>query len=424
MRKLIINSVEETIPPYPSAKDYVYRCAQFFGVHSMLGYVKSANYNLLTEMANARRYHCAIPRDILLDPTNACNMSCRGCWANDYRNAAALSFERWDSLLDEAKSIGALDILYTGGEPLMRKKELLMLARKHNKMFFGVFTNGTLIDEHFVSEIKELGNVLPFVSIEGYREETDFRRGAGAYDNILRAMRLLKEQDVPFGFSLCYHKRNFELLTSDAYLDFLRESGAWMGWAFGYRPIGADADMSLTLNADERYYVFRRLEEYSRQHDFVLIDLFNSGHKIFGCVGAGHGYLHINAAGDVEPCAFCHYSDSNINDMTLAEAIGSPFMRAFRRDKPFSENPLAPCPVYDNPEIMVKLCQETGARSTHAGQSENAENFAAKVGDIAAQWQEFSAAQYPSRPRGEQTLRRHMTKNLEILKKLAGDDKP
>ncbi len=385
MKTMIMNGVKEKIPPYPHPKNYAYRMYWFFNCPSLPGFVRWGNFRWFKELSGSRRYHCVVPREILFDPTNACNMHCKGCWAGDYEHASSISFERWDELLREAEDMGTMDMLYTGGEPLMRKDELLELAKKYNGICHGVFTNASLVDEAFIDDMEALGNIILFISIEGYRDETDFRRGEGAYERTIKVMEALKARGIAYGVSLCYHTKNYDLLTSDEYLDFLREKGAWLIWAFSYRPIGKGADMSLVLNAEQRMTAFERFSSYSAKHMFPIADLFNSGHKTFGCVGGGDGYIHINADGDVEPCSFLHYSDSNINSMTLAEALNSPFMRAFRRKKFNTRNPFAPCPAFDEPEILVGLCRETGARSTHA-EPESAEEYAQKAGPYAEEW--------------------------------------
>ncbi len=119
---------------------------------------------------------------------------------------------------------------FTGGEPLMRKKEILTLVEKHEKLTFGMFTNGTLIDEEFAAEMARLGNFNAYISIEGFREDTDMRRGEGVYDKVIRAMDLLKKYNIGFGFSACYHAKNYKTIASDEFLDFMREKGAWFGW--------------------------------------------------------------------------------------------------------------------------------------------------------------------------------------------------
>ncbi len=51
-----------------------------------------------------------------------------------------------------------------------------------------------------------------------------------------------------------------------------------------------------------------------------------------GCMSAGKGFIHINAEGDVEPCPFAPYSDTNLNESTLREALQSEFLRKIRQN--------------------------------------------------------------------------------------------
>lgn len=170
-----------------------------------------------------------IPRLLLIDPTSSCNLECIGCWAKDYEKHVNLSFEKLDELCTDAQKLGVLQIVFSGGEPLMRKNDILKLAEKHRKLTFGMFTNGTLIDEEFAASMASLGNLNAFISIEDFQEETDMRRGDCVYDKALRAMDLLKKHDIGFGFSTCYHAKNYKTIASDEFLGMMREKGAWLG---------------------------------------------------------------------------------------------------------------------------------------------------------------------------------------------------
>jgi MoaA/NifB/PqqE/SkfB family radical SAM enzyme len=387
MRSLVIRGEKRKIPPFPHHKDYVLRCNRFFEARNFFSFLFAAGwYQAFREIINNARYGCAIPRDLLIDPTSACNLSCKGCWAADYRKKSELSFEKLDEILTEATRLGTIDVLVSGGEPLLRKHDLVRLCEKHRKLTFGVFTNGTLIDEKFADEMVRLENLNMFISVEGFREHTDFRRGSGTFDKAMRAMDILKERDLGFGFSACYHSRNCEEVSGDAFLDFMREKGAWFGWLFNYLPIGRDADLSLCCSAEQRALVMQRVSTYFKKHKFTLIDLMNSGHKAYGCVGAGNGFAHINANGDMEPCAFCHYSDANIHDMGLLEALRSPFFKRFRAAKPFSGNLLRPCPMMDNPDAIVKVASGAGVCSTHLDCPETPRQLADKTRKLAERW--------------------------------------
>lgn len=402
MRYLQIRGERKLIPGFPHHKDFVYRCYRFFEVKSLFNFLTiDGKLQLAREVWNSFKYGVVIPRLMLVDPTSGCNLNCHGCWAADYSRSHRLTYERLDRLFTEAQKIGVLTIIMSGGEPMLRKDEILRLCNKHRKLTFAMFTNGTLIDEPFVIEMAKAGNLNVFISIEGTREETDARRGTGTYDKVIAAMDLMKKHDIGFAFSTCYHSGNYKTVASDEFLDFLVAKGAWFGWMFNYLPIGCNSDVDLCCSAEEREWVARRIDEYQRRNRFAIIDFANSGHKAIGCVAAGSDFAHINAAGDLEPCAFCHYSDSNINDMSLVDALKSPLFRNFRRHKPISSNSFRPCPMMDVPDKIVSITNIPGVRSTHMNNPESAEMLASKTRPLADKWKSVAEKLYEEMPPDE-----------------------
>lgn len=402
MKQMYIGGVIKDIPRYPHHKNFVYKLYRYFEVKSLFDFLTiDGLFYIPNRLYLNWKYKAVLPRLLMIDPTSACNLKCKGCWAADYSKNSNLSYEKLDELLTDARKLGVIEILMTGGEPLMRKDDILKLCRKHNRLTFGIFTNGTLIDDAFASEMERLGNLNVYISIEGYREETDMRRGRGTYDKVIAAMDILRKYDLGFGFSICYHSGNYKTVSSDEFLDFLREKGAWFGWMFTYLPIGKDADVSLCCDAEQRAWVKNKIEDYQRRKKFTIVDFPNSGHKSIGCVAAGNDFAHINANGDLEPCAFCHYSDVNINEMSLLEALRSPFFKNFRRHKPFSDNFLQPCPFMDIPEAIVKITDMEGVKSTHLSHPESAAELAAKTGPIAEKWSPMARKLYAEMPEAE-----------------------
>ena len=187
---------------------------------------------------------CNIPWLVLMDPTSACNMRCTGCWAAEYGHKQNLSYEVMDKVLTEGKELGLHACLFTGGEPLMRKKDILRLCEKHKDVAFHAFTNGTLIDDQFCQDLLRVGNFMVSISIEGFEDANDSRRGDGHYAKALAAMDLMRSYRIPFGVSICYTSRNYKDVTSDAFLDMLVEKGCVFAWYFHYMPVGMNAAKS------------------------------------------------------------------------------------------------------------------------------------------------------------------------------------
>ena len=332
------------------------------------------------------RYGCNIPWAILLDPTSACNLHRTGCWAAEYGNRLNLTLEEIDDIIRQGKEMGVYMYIYTGGEPLVRKADLITLCERHSDCIFLSFTNATLIDEQFVSDMLRVKNFIPSISLEGFEAANDGRRGAGVYQKVMDAMALLKSHKLPFGISTCYTSKNYQDVSSEAYYDKIIDCGAMFVWFFHYMPVGNDASTELLLTPEQRTQMYRRIRAFRQTKSIFAIDFQNDGEYIGGCIAGGRHYLHINANGDVEPCVFIHYSNCNIHECTLLEALQSPLFMAYHDNQPFNQNHLRPCPMLENPERLRSLVQETGAKSTDLQSPESAAHLCEKCEPYAAAW--------------------------------------
>lgn len=331
-------------------------------------------------------HNCNIPWAILLDPTSACNLHCTGCWAAEYGNKLNLSFDEIDDIIRQGKDMGVYMYIYTGGEPLVRKADLIKLCEKHDDCIFLAFTNGTLIDEKFADDMLRVKNFVPAISLEGFEEATDSRRGDGVYGKAMHAMNLLRERKLLYGISSCYTRANFESITSEEYYDSLIRMGAYFIWYFHYMPVGNDASPELLPTPEQRTEVYRRIRRYRAEKPLFAMDFQNDAEFVGGCIAGGRTYLHINANGDVDPCVFIHYSDSNIREKTLLETMKSPLFMAYHDGQPFNDNMLRPCPMLENPEKLRAMVKSSGAHSTDLQSPETVDHLCAKCDRYAAEW--------------------------------------
>ena len=333
-----------------------------------------------------QKYNCNIPWTILLDPTSACNLHCTGCWAAEYGNKLNLSYDEIDDIIKQGKEMGVYFYIYTGGEPLVRKDDLIRLCEKHDDCVFMAFTNGTLIDEAFADEMLRVKNFVPSISLEGSKEATDSRRGDGVYDKAVKAMKLLREKKLLYGISCCYTSENYDSITSEAYWDMMIEMGAYFVWYFHYMPVGNDASVELMPNPEQRELVYRRIREQRARKPLFAMDFQNDAEFVGGCIAGGKNYLHINANGDLDPCVFIHYSDSNIREKTILEALRSPLFMAYHDGHPFNDNMLRPCPMLENPELLREMVKKTGANSTDLESPESVDHLCDKCENYAKHW--------------------------------------
>ncbi len=339
------------------------------------------------------KYDCNIPWLILMDPTSACNLHCTGCWAAEYGNRLNLTFDEMDSVVTQGKELGTYLYMFTGGEPLVRKNDIIKLCEKHNDCAFLSFTNGTLVDEEFCQEMKRVGNLYLAISLEGFEAVNDLRRGDGVYGKVMNAMDLLKKNGLVFGTSICYTSKNTETVTSDEFIRLMVDKGCRYAMYFHYMPVGNDASVELLPTPEQRIYMkdrIRQIRSLTTGKGLFTFDFQNDGEFVGGCIAGGRNYFHINANGDAEPCVFIHYSGANIRTNTLLEILHQPLFMAYRKNQPFNKNHLRPCPMLENPEILQRMVKETGAKSTDLQSPESAEHLCSKCVPYANTWKPYA----------------------------------
>jgi len=261
-----------------------------------------------------------------------------------------------------------IHFIVTQGGEMFVYAEMLDLYRKHKDIYFQVYTNGTLIDKKMAAVLAKLGNVAPMISLEGFQATTDQRRGSGVFKKVMQAMDNLKEVGCFFGASVTQTRHNTEEIISDAFFDLLVEKGCYIVWFFQFLPVGKDPSIELMASPEQRNALREKVAQIRGRLPIFIGDFWNDGPFVGGCIAAGRRFVHINNKGDVEPCAFAHFSVDNIKEKSLKEALKSEFFKFIRDKQPYGNgNLLAPCMIIDNPEVLRQAVAKTGARPTHEG---------------------------------------------------------
>ena len=231
-------------------------------------------------------------------------------------------------------------------------------------------------------------NFIPAISLEGFEAATDGRRGNGVFEKATRAMKLLHDKHLPFGISACYTSANIDSIASDEYIDYM--IAAWARASSGTSTTCRSATTpprSSCRHPQQREYMYHRIREIRATKPIFAMDFQNDGEYVGGCIAGGRRYLHINANGDVDPCVFIHYSNANIRNCTLLEALQSPIFMAYHDGQPFNDNHLRPCPMLENPQMLREMVEKTGAHSTDPQSPETADHLCAKCDEYAKNWQ-------------------------------------
>ena len=304
------------------------------------------------------------PATILISPLMRCNLSCVGCYAKYYSKKDDMPDELFERIIREGEEMGVLFYSLVGGEPTLVFDKIYRIFKKYNTAYAQMFTNSTLINDKMAEQLQELGNIFVVHSVEGFEKETDERRGKGVFQKVMGAMEILKKHGVPHGFSATVTRKNADIVLSDEFIDLMIEKGALWGWYFLYMPVGGDTDISLMPTPEQRAELWKRHLEIRSRKPIEVIDFWGDATLTGGCI-AGRFYVHINNYGMIEPCVFTHFTNVDIKDKSLKEAMASPLFKEYRSRQPFSKNLLLPCPLIDHPEVFREIRQKYNLRPTH-----------------------------------------------------------
>lgn len=307
------------------------------------------------------------PSIMVISPTMRCNLVCEGCYSAHYGRQDAITPEVFHRLLGECEELGIYFVVVSGGEPFIRH-DLLDQFAAHPDIQFLVYTNGTLIaQQDLAPRLARLGNVIPCISVEGFEQETDRRRGTGVHEKVMQAMRRLCDEGCIFGFSATPMRHNNDLLASDELVDHYVEKGCFIGFYFSYMPVGRAPDLSLMPTPAQRLHRLQRIRQMRDTKHIVAADFWCDGELTGGCLSGGRVYFHVNAAGGVEPCVFNQFSVDSILDKRLIDVLDSPYFRHIRAELGRIDNPLRPCPIIDRPDVLRAAVTRFEARPQQAG---------------------------------------------------------
>jgi MoaA/NifB/PqqE/SkfB family radical SAM enzyme len=296
-----------------------------------------------------------VPPIAIFSITHRCNLRCKGCYAHAIRGDAddALSTGKLASIVQEAEDLGVTFFIIAGGEPLTRP-EIVDICGAHRRMIFILITNGLLLDASLIERLKSQPNTVPTLSIEGTQVETDERRGAGVHERLRGKMAELKEAGIFFSLSLTVTRSNFDIVTDPAFIHDAVDQGCRLFFHMEYTPVQGGTD-DWVITDEQRGRMKGLVAQFRSQFKAVFIAVPWDEEEQGGCLAAGRGFVHISAAGDVEPCPFAPFSDANLLTVALRDALASPFLTAMRENHHLFAETSDGCALWKNREAVESL---------------------------------------------------------------------
>jgi MoaA/NifB/PqqE/SkfB family radical SAM enzyme len=308
-----------------------------------------------------------IPPFLIASITSSCNLHCAGCYSRcneattDTEPVAQLSGDEWNDIFNQADDLGVSFILLAGGEPLLRR-DVIEHASKHTNILFPIFTNGTYMADKYFDLFDKHRNLIPVMSIEGDENATDTRRGPGVYNKLISNMDELKERGIIFGASVTVTKDNIKEVSSDSFIKGMSERGCKLVIFVEFVPVDEGSKDLAPDDADREFLSAEIMRLRTEYPEMVFVSFPGDEKSSGGCIAAGRGFFHINSHGGAEPCPFSPYSDINVRDTSLREAINSRLFATLRDEGYLLEDHVGGCVLYNRHEEVEQLLNERKER--------------------------------------------------------------
>jgi MoaA/NifB/PqqE/SkfB family radical SAM enzyme len=328
------------------------------------------------------------PRCVSIAPTSRCNLRCRHCSSNGQAGEDLPPDVMLRVMKEAHDEMGVHFFILTGGEPFLYAG-LFETIERFPDSYFQIFTNGTMLDGENAKRLARAGNAIVMLSIEGTESETDLRRRRGTFRAVEESMDLLAGAGVPFGYGVMATSGNCDYITSEEFVEWALGRGCLVGYYFHYMPVGSDSDPSLMPSPEQRDRCRKNVYRLRNSKPILLIDVINDGPLTGGCTSSGRHYVHILSGGDVTPCVYSNFSTSNVKDVSLTEALKSPFLSTLRRAIPFEGNALRCCFLLDRPGFYFRVLERFDPVSRIAGEKERLRELEPELRIYAARMKEL-----------------------------------
>ena len=303
---------------------------------------KVYNENLSSEI---KRYafpltHAEKVRFIFLAITRKCPMRCEHCFEWDNLNQKE-SFTKQDLMatIDMYQKEGVLQFHFSGGEPMVRFKDLVDLVSFASvKSECWVLTSGFNVTKENAVKLKQSGCKGMVISIDHYIPEMHnlFRGHQSSFEMATAAVKAAREAGLVTSLSVCTTKAFIDGGHVMPYIEFARSLGVNFIQMLEPKSTGHYEGKNVLLEEKHIKLLEETFTTVNHQQTYKNYPtlLYHGYHqRRVGCF-SGSRSIYIDSAGDVHSCPFCHTKSFNVID----------FIRSGSKQLPAKENV---CPLYN-----------------------------------------------------------------------------
>ena len=254
----------------------------------------------LTTLCKISNYRLRI---LQLSLTSACNLKCIYCYATDREEKGKhkLIFNDYRKIIDDAVKLSSgLDIVLTGGEPLLNKNCFAIAEYAKSKGCNPqLLSNGTLINEENIVHIKNIFSLVK-ISVDGSTKEMHEKlRGENSYSSVMKALNLLDSAKASYSISMTINKLNINDINNMA-----AKYGAILTFAPLFKA-GSAKNSKLAISGEEYYRALSNAKGINPLN-YCESSLENAKQKKIIKCAIGDAEISISETGDVYPCQLLH----------------------------------------------------------------------------------------------------------------------
>jgi len=261
--------------------------------------------------------------------TKKCPLKCEHCFEWDNLNKKEkISTANIDTMIENLQSIGSTNIAFTGGEPMLRVKEIIGAIRKYkDNSAFWILTSGFNFTSENAHALKVAGLTGVIVSIDHHDpyQHDLFRMTEGSFRDALTAVKFGIENDFVTAISTCITKSNSTREYLDKFMRFAKDLGVGFVQFLEPQPIGHYAMKNVMLKPEQLKLLEEVYLSYNQDiayRDFPIIVYHGYYQRLVGCMGSGNRMIYVDTNGDFMKCPFCHEKTGSLLDDNFESMIG------------------------------------------------------------------------------------------------------
>lgn len=266
---------------------------------------------------------------LILSITSRCPLACKHCY--EWKNLAGsecLSLLQLRQILDRFQRLGVSHVELSGGEPLSRFDDLIVLLQGAGKgTEFWILTSGFELDYRKARALKKAGLTGAVISLDHFNEtkHNEFRANPESYSWVWKAVKNAQSVGLAVALSLCATREFINTENLEKYLKLAKDMGVWIVRILEPRAVGHFSECDIELGEEQ----FRILDEFYLKltndpdyRDFPILDYLAYYQRRTGCFG-GDRYLYVDSKGEMHSCPFCQESAGSALAESLDEILVS-----------------------------------------------------------------------------------------------------